>query len=629
MSGSDWIEHSREAGRLMSQGYATEAVAIYQKIARSQPRVPEVHNNLAVALKASGSIKEAVKSYRKAIKINPEYIIARKNLARALHQLNRVEEALEQFSLILKKKSYDAELLVELSSLLATTIFIKPSFIARSLFLFLFDQDCIDLQKVSSSALSLVNSSRRFVFFLNAAEKAYGSKTECCFLTPKTINYPLLINILTWTIVPSKQIECWITVARQQLLLLIDNADNIDADDGLLWAIALQCHATEFVFSTTQWEEETTHRISENILTLSHKQIAIIAMYLPIGSLKAPHDFWQKTALLENTPPGLKLLIERDVLDPSTQAKLIPDIARLSHAEDPVSQRVMQQYELNPYPRWLSLDREKTTQSLRERLKNRFPVRYTDSLNLDKPEIMIAGCGTGRHAISTASRYAGSNVLAVDLSLQSLSYAVMQAEKLGQSNIKFAQGDILNLDKLDHRFDLIESSGVLHHMKDPLAGWTTLRNLLKRGGLMRIGLYSSKGRREWNGLREVVPPNLDKERVADFIRERRSRVLMKSLKGIDNVITNIADYYSLSGCRDLLFHENEIQFSIPQIAKIITHLNLRFLGFANLMGSTEKTFKNKFNSSTDYYDLEKWDIFEQEYPNTFISMYQFWCQAKD
>ena len=187
----------------------------------------------------------------------------------------------------------------------------------------------------------------------------------------------------------------------------------------------------------------------------------------------------------------------------------------------------------------------------------------------------------------------------------------------------------MNLDRLDHRFDLIESSGVLHHMNDPLAGWTTLRNLLKRGGLMRIGLYSSKGRREWNGLREVVPPNLDKERVTNFIRERRSRVLMKSIKGVDNVITNIADYYSLSGCRDLLFHENEIQFSLPQIAKIITDLNLRFLGFANLMESTEKTFTNKFNSSTDYYDLEKWDIFEQEYPNTFISMYQFWCQAKD
>ena len=132
MSGSDWIEHSREAGRLMSQGYATEAVAIYQKIARSQPRVPEVHNNLAVALKASGSVKEAVKSYRKAIKINPEYAIARTNLARALHQLNRVEESLEQFSFILKKGSYDTDLLMELSSLIASTTFIKPSFMSIS-----------------------------------------------------------------------------------------------------------------------------------------------------------------------------------------------------------------------------------------------------------------------------------------------------------------------------------------------------------------------------------------------------------------------------------------------------------------------------------------------------------------
>ena len=104
---------------------------------------------------------------------------------------------------------------------------------------------------------------------------------------------------------------------------------------------------------------------------------------------------------------------------------------------------------------------------------------------------------------------------------------------------------------------------------------------------------------------------------------------MKSLNGADNIITSIADYYSLSGCRDLLFHENEIQFSLPEIAKIIESLNLKFIGFANLMESTQKTFRKEFKSSADYYDLRKWDVFEQKYPNTFISMYQFWCQAKD
>ena len=41
----------------------------------------------------------------------------------------------------------------------------------------------------------------------------------------------------------------------------------------------------------------------------------------------------------------------------------------------------------------------------------------------EKPEILIAGCGTGQHAVNTASRFSDAHVLAVDLSLSSLSYA--------------------------------------------------------------------------------------------------------------------------------------------------------------------------------------------------------------
>ena len=73
MKGFDWMGLSREASRLMSQGHSIEAVALYEKIARSKPIVPEVHNNLAVALKASGYVTDAIKSYKKAIKINPGY----------------------------------------------------------------------------------------------------------------------------------------------------------------------------------------------------------------------------------------------------------------------------------------------------------------------------------------------------------------------------------------------------------------------------------------------------------------------------------------------------------------------------------------------------------------------------
>ena len=40
------------------------------------------------------------------------------------------------------------------------------------------------------------------------------------------------------------------------------------------------------------------------------------------------------------------------------------------------------------------------------------------------------------------------------------------------------QADILNLNKLERQFDIIESSGVLHHMDEPLTGWRVLKSCL-------------------------------------------------------------------------------------------------------------------------------------------------------
>ena len=45
------------------------------------------------------------------------------------------------------------------------------------------------------------------------------------------------------------------------------------------------------------------------------------------------------------------------------------------------------------------------------------------------PNILIAGCGTGQHSIGTAAKFKGSKVLAIDLSLASLSYAKRKTEE--------------------------------------------------------------------------------------------------------------------------------------------------------------------------------------------------------
>src|SRR5262249_43901792 len=127
------------------------------------------------------------------------------------------------------------------------------------------------------------------------------------------------------------------------------------------------------------------------------------------------------------------------------------------------------------------------------------------------------------NALYTASRFARSRVLAVDLSTSSLAYALRKTRELGVANVVYGQADILELRGLNRQFDLIESMGVLHHLREPLAGWRALVDILRPGGLMRIGLYSELGRRgvvrarEWIAARGYTPTPQDIRRLRQDI----------------------------------------------------------------------------------------------------------------
>ena len=165
-------------------------------------------------------------------------------------------------------------------------------------------------------------------------------------------------------------------------------------------------------------------------------------------------------------------------------------------------------------------------------------------------------------------------------------------------------------------------------MADPVAGWRVLRGLVKPGGLMRIGLYSAHARQRWESLRAPVPGGANRERVNDFLRQRRASLLADPPTGPEAVVFRIADFYSLSGCRDLLFHAREIQFTLPEIAAALAYLDLEFVGFETLPERANEAFRQRFARPGSERDLSIWDAYERDNPDTFIAMYQFWCQAK-
>ena len=112
----------------------------------------------------------------------------------------------------------------------------------------------------------------------------------------------------------------------------------------------------------------------------------------------------------------------------------------------------------------------------------------------------------------------------MDLSLASLAYAERKSKELRFTNIDYLQADILDLHQLGKEFDIIESGGVLHHMDDPMEGWRGLVNVLKSGGLMKIGLYSDLARLHIKKIRgEIAELKLEKSEVE--IRKFRENII--------------------------------------------------------------------------------------------------------
>src|SRR5205807_6853556 len=98
-------------------------------------------------------------------------------------------------------------------------------------------------------------------------------------------------------------------------------------------------------------------------------------------------------------------------------------IPQLTPISDRTSTAVRAQYEENPYPRWLRAPLQDEPAPLRQVLAQQLPWLETARLPASaQPRVLIAGCGTGQHAISAATTYAGADVLAIDLSRASLAH---------------------------------------------------------------------------------------------------------------------------------------------------------------------------------------------------------------
>src|SRR5262249_55742447 len=140
-------------------------------------------------------------------------------------------------------------------------------------------------------------------------------------------------------------------------------------------------------------------------------------------------------------------------------------------------------------------------------------------------------------------------------------------------NIEFRQLDLHDAAKLERAFDIVVSSGVLHHLSDPEKGWAALAAVLRPGGLMKVMLYSSAARAGVRAARAAVADLAQAPVTDDLLRQVRRRLIETGL------FPRSRDFFTLPGVHDLLLHRHEDPFDVPRIARALGQLELDLLGF--------------------------------------------------
>lgn len=100
--------------------------------------------------------------------------------------------------------------------------------------------------------------------------------------------------------------------------------------------------------------------------------------------------------------------------------------------------------------------------------------------------LLDCGCATGAITIGLAKVVEPGQVVGVDISEIEIERARARAAEVGITNVRYAVGNIYQLDFPDNHFDALFSHNVLEHMAEPARALQEMHRVLKPGGIIGV-----------------------------------------------------------------------------------------------------------------------------------------------
>jgi SAM-dependent methyltransferase len=195
-----------------------------------------------------------------------------------------------------------------------------------------------------------------------------------------------------------------------------------------------------------------------------------------------------------------------------------PDgVPNLRLAGDERSEVVRQFYNRAPFPGYPPRD---NLSAFRARAERSEFARLLDRSIPADAQIVDVGCGTGQMPLYLA--HGDRVIVASDLSRAALTLGAAAAQRYGVCHVQFVETDVHRPGLKLGAFDVVYSSGALHHTANPQIAFAALVQLARPDGIVVVGLYNAVARLPLRLRRAVA--RLTRFRIVPFdpvLRERR------------------------------------------------------------------------------------------------------------
>ncbi len=190
-------------------------------------------------------------------------------------------------------------------------------------------------------------------------------------------------------------------------------------------------------------------------------------------------------------------------------------------------------------------------------------------------DILIAGCGTNQAAVFAYTNRA-SKVVAIDVSQPSLDHSKYLKDKYALKNLELRLLPIEEAPTLEQNFDLIVSTGVLHHMAEPKVGMKALADCLRPDGVAAIMLYARYGRAGVE-LLQAIFRDLGLKQDEESLRIVKETIAaLASSHPVKSYISIAPDLQFDAGLVDTFLHGRDRSYTVEDCLDLVDSAGLVF-----------------------------------------------------